>query len=215
MIFGVRNDEVRRMTASPEVKYRGILDYDTPIECIDTAIDTKDLSVEIESEKNSFIETVTENNGKINKDEALLTLATLQNYIERIGIARILQKRLDIGIISPYKAQVQFIRRLLKQTPFFKPIRKLITVNTVDGFQSQERDIIVISMVRSNEVGQIGFLRDLRRMNVAMTRTRMKLLIIENSQTLSKHRFYRELHSYIKNLGTNIESDTNISDGVS
>ena len=70
-------------------------------------------------------------------------------------------------------------------------------MNTVDGFQGQERDIIIISMVRSNEEGQIGFLRDIRRMNVAMTRARMKLLIIGNSKTLSKHPFYRELYNYV------------------
>ena len=61
---------------------------------------------------------------------------------------------------------------------FFKPFRRFITVNTVDGFQGQERDVIVISLVRSNDEGQIGFLRDLRRMNVAITRARMKLIIL-------------------------------------
>lgn len=82
----------------------------------------------------------------------------------------ILDEQIDVGIISPYRAQVQCLRSLIKKQEFFKPFRRLITVNTVDGFQGQERDIILISMVRANDEGQIGFLRDLRRMNVAITR---------------------------------------------
>ena len=190
-----------KMIASPEVKYRGIFDFDTPIEWIDTSnpAETEAMAGEL-LEASAFSETVTGNFGKINQDEALLTLSTLQNYIEKIGTSRFLEEKIDIGIISPYKAQTQYLRRLIKCTSFFKPIKKLISVNTVDGFQGQERDIIVISMVRSNEEGHIGFLRDLRRMNVAMTRARMKLLIIGDSHTLSKHRFYRQLHQYIKTL---------------
>ena len=190
-----------KMMAAPEVKYRGILDFDTPIEWIDTSIPAEaGLPSDMMDEENAFSETITGNFGKINQDEAILTLSSLQRYIERIGINRFLEERLDIGIISPYRAQTQYLRHLIKRTPFFKPIRKFISVNTVDGFQGQERDIIVISMVRSNEEGKIGFLKDLRRMNVAMTRARMKLIIIGNSATLSKNRFYRELHNYIKNL---------------
>ena len=191
-----------QMIASPEVKYRGILDFDIPIEWIDPSNPSEVQGMDFD-EDSAFSETITGNFGKINQDEALLSLSTLQDYIERIGINRFLEERLDIGIISPYRAQTQYLRHLIKRTPFFKPFRKLISVNTVDGFQGQERDIIVISMVRSNEEGQIGFLRDLRRMNVAMTRARMKLLIIGNSRTLSKHRFYRELHQYVTSLGNN------------
>ena len=191
-----------KMTASPDVKYRGILDLDTPIEWIDTSIsENLDLSIELDDEQ-AFTETITGNYGKINKDEAILTILTLQKYIKKIGLSRFQEERLDVGIISPYRAQTQYLRRLIKRTPFFKPIRKQISVNTVDGFQGQERDIIVISMVRSNREGQIGFLNDLRRMNVAMTRARMKLLIIGNSRTLGKHKFYRDLHSYINSLHT-------------
>ena len=105
-----------------------------------------------------------------------------------------------MGIISPYRAQVQYLRRLIKKDEFFKPYRKLITVNTVDGFQGQERDIILISMVRSNDEGQIGFLRDLRRMNVAITRARMKLIILGNKETLTQHPFYKKLWEYVEAL---------------
>jgi len=95
---------------------------------------------------------------------------------------------------------VQYIRQLVKKKEFFKPYRHLISVNTVDGFQGQERDIIIISMVRSNEEGQIGFLRDLRRMNVAMTRARMKLIILGDTHTLTQHPFYRRLYHYITHI---------------
>ena len=103
----------------------------------------------------------------------------LENYFKKIGKERVLDERLDVGVISPYRAQVQYLRRLFKKREFFKPYRHLISVNTVDGFQGQERDIILISLVRANDEGQIGFLRDLRRMNVAITRARMKLIILE------------------------------------
>jgi superfamily I DNA and/or RNA helicase len=145
-------------------------------------------------------EFVGESFGRLNKPEAELTLDTLQQYFERIGKQRLLDERIDVGIISPYRAQVQLLRRLLMKREYFKPFRRLITVNTVDGFQGQERDIIVISMVRANDDGQIGFLRDLRRMNVAMTRARMKLIILGDRQTLTRHPFYRRLWQYIHHL---------------
>ncbi|MGN1262932.1 MAG: ATP-binding protein, partial [Prevotella sp.] len=138
--------------------------------------------------------------GRINKGEAELTLATLQEYFEKIGKQHILDERLDVGIISPYRAQVQYIRRLLYKKEFFKPFRRSISVNTVDGFQGQERDIVIISMVRANDSGDIGFLRDLRRMNVAITRARMKLIIIGDASTLTRHPFYRKLYAYVKSL---------------
>ena len=190
-----------KMSAAPQVKYHSILDFDTPIEWIDTSIPEKTEMFEEEYlEEKAFSESTTGNAGRINKDEALLTLSSLQSYIEKIGVKRILDENLDVGIISPYRAQTHYLRHLLKHSPFFRPLRKLITVNTIDGFQGQERDIIVISMVRSNESRNIGFLRELRRMNVAMTRARMKLLIIGNHKTLSSHPFYSRLYQYIKAL---------------
>ncbi|MBQ2164795.1 MAG: helicase, partial [Muribaculaceae bacterium] len=137
----------------------------------------------------------------INCVEAQLTIDTLQQYFERLGRHHVIDERLDVGIISPYRAQVQYLRRLLRKSAYFKPLRHLITVNTVDGFQGQERDIIIISMVRQNEQGQIGFLRDLRRMNVAITRARMKLFIMGDSTTMTRHPFYRKLYEYIQQLG--------------
>ena len=124
----------------------------------------------------------------------------MENYLAKIGRQRIIDERIDIGIISPYRAQVQYLRRMMMKKEFFKPYRHLISINTVDGFQGQERDIILISLVRANGEGQIGFLRDLRRMNVAITRARMKLIILGDSSTLSHHPFYRHLHEYVNSL---------------
>ncbi len=177
-----------QVEAAPMVKYRGILDLDKAIEWKDTS-------------GNAYHEEfVGDNFGRINKEEAQLTLLSLAEYFVRIGRQRIIDERIDVGIISPYRAQVQYLRHLIKKTDFYKPFRKIISVNTVDGFQGQERDIIVISMVRSNEEGQIGFLRDLRRMNVAITRARMKLIILGDSATLTRHPFYRRLKEYIDSL---------------
>ena len=194
------NDEIMRFSSdwfyggmlqsAPEVKYRSILDFDTPIEWVNT--EGMDCNEEF----------VGENYGRINKPEADLSVNQLKEYITRIGRTRFLEERIDVGLISPYKAQVQYLRQLLKRDAFFKPFRPLITVNTVDGFQGQERDVILISLVRANEEGQIGFLNDLRRMNVAITRARMKLIILGDASTLTKHAFYKKLYEYIQGLNT-------------
>ena len=192
------NDEIMRFSSewfyggmlqsAPEVKYRSILDFDTPIEWINTE--------ELECNE----EFVGDSYGRINKEEAELSVEQLKAYIGKIGKERFLDERIDVGLISPYKAQVQYLRQLLKRDPFFKPFRSAITVNTVDGFQGQERDIVIISLVRANEEGQIGFLNDLRRMNVAITRARMKLIILGDASTLTRHAFYRKLYQYIGQL---------------
>lgn len=174
--------------SAPTVSHRGILDYDTPMMWIDTA------------ECDGKEEFVGENFGRINRAEAELTLQTLQQYLEKIGKQRILEESIDVGIISPYRAQVQLLRKELRKREFFRPYRHLLTVNTVDGFQGQERDIILISLVRSNDGGDIGFLRDLRRMNVAITRARMKLIILGSSETMTSHPFYKKLYEYVEQL---------------
>lgn len=178
-----------RLEAAPEVRHRGILDWDTPITWVDTT--GRDF-------KEQF---VGETFGRINKDEADLLLQELERYIQRIGGGRILDERIDFGIISPYKAQVQYLRGRIKSSAALRPYRDLLTVNTVDGFQGQERDVIFISLVRANDEGQIGFLQDLRRMNVAMTRARMKLVILGEAETLASHPFYRRLLEHIRQTG--------------
>ena len=184
-----------KVETAPQIKYRGILDYDIPIEW-----DSPKETPETDAHDHTGETFVGDTYGRINKGEAQLTLDKLQQYFNKIGKQRILDERIDVGVISPYRAQVQYLRQLISKRDFFKPFRKLISVNTVDGFQGQERDIIIISMVRDNEMGQIGFLRDLRRMNVAITRARMKLIILGNTATLTKHPFYRQLYEYIQEL---------------
>ncbi|WP_455587828.1 AAA domain-containing protein [Bacteroides sp.] len=177
-----------QLESAPEVRQRGILDYDTPMTWIDT------------SEMDFHEEFVGESFGRINKPEANLLLQELKNYILKIGETRIADERIDFGLISPYKAQIQYLRSKIKSSNFFRPFRELITVNTVDGFQGQERDVIFISLVRANEDGQIGFLNDLRRMNVAITRARMKLVILGEAKTLTQHAFYKKLMEYIQSI---------------
>ena len=187
-----------KVECAPEVKYRGILDYDVPMVWKSVEVEDGDVEWKEEFIGASF--------GRINKEEAALTLDTLENYFTKIGKQRILEERIDVGIISPYRAQVQYLRSLVRKRAFFKPFRHLISVNTVDGFQGQERDVILISLVRSNDQGQIGFLRDLRRMNVAITRARMKLIILGNPHTLCRHPFYRKLYEYVEAMNGVSES---------
>ena len=185
-----------QVESAPEVKFRSILDLDIPM----TWVDTSQFQLP-ENEESLFKEQfVGESFGRINKAEAELTLMALETYFGKIGKQRILDERIDVGVISPYRAQVQYLRRLLKKKDFFKPYRHLISVNTVDGFQGQERDVILISLVRANDEGQIGFLRDLRRMNVAITRARMKLIILGDASTMTRHPFYKKLYEYIDAL---------------
>ncbi len=176
----------KELQAAPEVRNRGILDFDTPMVWIDT------------SEMDFKEEFVGESFGRINKAEADLLLRELEAYIKRISEKRVLDERIDFGLISPYKAQVQYLRGKIRGSSFLRPFRSLITVNTVDGFQGQERDVIFISLVRANEDGQIGFLNDLRRMNVAITRARMKLVILGEAKTLTWHAFYRKLREFVE-----------------
>lgn len=198
-----------KLRAAPDVRSRGILDLDSSIEWLDTSkmipdedsLENEYINSESEScrdRKDFFQESFgKEGRSRLNRDEALVTVIALQRYIERIGVKRFIDEKIDIGVISPYKAQVSYLRHLVKKISFFKQVRKRITINTIDAFQGQERDVIIVSLVRSNSYGQIGFLNDLRRINVAMTRSRMKLILIGNAQTLSRHRFYKELLEYI------------------
>ena len=177
-----------KVVSAPEVSHRSILDYDIPM----LWIDTSDMACREEFVGESY--------GRVNKTEARLTLAALQLYIEKIGLRRAIDESIDIGIISPYRAQVQHLRQLLKKEEYFRPLRHNISVNTVDGFQGQERDIILISLVRANDEGQIGFLSDIRRMNVAITRARMKLIILGDAPTMTRHKFYKALYDYIESI---------------
>jgi ATP-dependent RNA/DNA helicase IGHMBP2 len=121
------------------------------------------------------------------------------------GEAQALRKHLDqllsippndysVAVISPYRAQVALLEELCADLP-------QVTVNTIDSFQGQERDVVYISLVRSNNDNDIGFLKDYRRMNVAMTRARKKLVVIGDSATLGNDRFYAAFLEFVESHG--------------
>lgn len=177
------------LQSAPEVKNRSILDYDTPMVWYDTA--GCDFNEEY----------ISESCGRINIPEADILMQELEKYITRIGEKRVKDERIDFGIISPYKVQVRHLRQRVHSSGFLKPFKHAITVNTIDGFQGQEKDVILLSLVRANDKGQIGFLGNLRRINVAITRARMKLFIFGDASTLTKHPFYKQLYKYIEEHG--------------
>ena len=177
-----------RIKCSPSVRSRSILELNKPIIWIDTS--------ELDAKERFVGETY----GRVNDVEAQLTIDCLLRFVEETGRQHMTEEGIDIGIISPYKAQVAQLRKLIRAEKALRPYRSAISVNTVDGFQGQERDVVIISLVRSNDDGQIGFLSDLRRMNVAMTRARHQLIILGNAHTLSSSPFYKALHEYVVSL---------------
>ena len=176
------------LVAAPDVESRGILDYDIAMEWIDT------------TDMDFAERTVSAGNSRLNTLEGDFFIAELERYVQRIGVQRILDERIDFGLISPYKAQVKYLRSKIKKSAVLKPIKQQLSINTIDGFQGQERDVVMISLVRSNDDGRIGFLSDLRRMNVAITRARMKVMIVGDASTLQHHKFYAQLRTYIEQL---------------
>ena len=191
-----------RLQAAEEVKCRGILDFDSPVEWLDT------------SEMDFSEKYVSATGGRVNPDEGEFMLDSLEAYIKRIGEKRVEDENLDFAVISPYKAQVSWLRRNAKKRNVLRRLKGKIAINTIDGFQGQERDVVFISLVRSNDDGKIGFLSDLRRMNVAMTRARMKLVIIGSAVTLTRHPFYEKLFLSQKK-GNGVKKVSEISDGES
>jgi ATP-dependent RNA/DNA helicase IGHMBP2 len=133
-----------------------------------------------------------------NLGEAHILFNHLQSLIEKYYSKSDIP--ISIGIISPYREQVHLINDFIIEHQELKKQISWITVKTVDGFQGQERDVIYISMARSNESGEIGFLSDIRRMNVAITRAKKKLVIIGDSATLSNHPFYNDFLLYLEEI---------------
>ena len=176
------------LKANKGVIQKTIFKADLPLEFIDTA-------------GTGFFESVNrETKSSLNKEEAELVFKHLKSYL--LEVQRNDHEPIkSIGIISPYKAQIEVLKNLLIDSDLPKAIKQIISINTVDSFQGQERDIVYISMVRSNDIGQIGFLADERRMNVAMTRAKMKLVIIGDSATIAtKSKFYNELLDYVNSI---------------
>ena len=188
MEFSSRHFYHGRLKADPAVASRLVSPIDKPLMWIDTS-------------KCEFSEQQNRSLSRSNHEEAKLLMKTLMDYVKLIGMEHLLREQTDFGIISPYKAQVRLLRKYMRNNKMLKPIKSQISINTVDGFQGQERDVILISMVRDNVTGNIGFLNDLRRMNVAITRAKMKLIIFGNAETLSKTKFYEKLIAYFEERG--------------
>ncbi len=148
---------------------------ESPIEFIDTA--GAEFTEEIEPDGES----------KLNPKEANVIVHLVRELIES-GVATN-----QIAIIAPYAAQVRLLRNRLDDPN--------LEIDTVDGFQGREKEVVLLTMVRSNESGEIGFLSDTRRTNVALTRARRKLIVLGDSATLGSHRFYGSMLDYFENAG--------------
>jgi superfamily I DNA and/or RNA helicase len=135
---------------------------------------------------------------RLNKEEAVLLIRQAEKLIEEFGLEEWITQNITMGIITPYRAQVDYLHHLAESSSLLEPLHKLVTINTVDAFQGQERDVIAISFVRSNAKGEVGFLADIRRTNVAMTRAKKKLIVIGDSATLGTHPFYVKLLEFVQ-----------------
>jgi ATP-dependent RNA/DNA helicase IGHMBP2 len=147
--------------------------------------------------------TIPESRSTANPEEADLLLKRLTQLLEPHTEADDQTRRLSIGVIAPYRAQINYLKDTIEESEALSGLlhNRVLSVGTVDSFQGQERDIIAISLTRSNNHGEIGFLSDIRRMNVGMTRARRKLLLVGDSSTLSSHPFFKELLTYVKRIG--------------
>lgn len=135
-----------------------------------------------------------------NPDEAGILLNHLLDLTSYILHHNTTEDQFKIGVISPYKAQTNLLKDLICQEPILNFDNPKILVDTIDGFQGQECDVIYISLVRSNDKNEIGFLKDTRRMNVAMTRAKKKLVLIGDSSTISIHPFYEMFMDYVNRI---------------
>lgn len=185
-IMGFSNQQFYKgaLVADKNVENHQLTPEEAPLEFIDTA--GCGYGEEINPESLS----------RYNQEEANFLLNHLESLVENINISP-LENSFSIGVIAPYKAQILLMTEMLPNYPSLKNIEELLTIDTIDAFQGRERDIIYISLVRSNDKGEIGFLEDVRRINVAMTRARKKLVIVGDSATLGNHPFYSDLIDYV------------------
>ncbi|MFM2386440.1 MAG: hypothetical protein RL660_1197 [Bacteroidota bacterium] len=135
----------------------------------------------------------------VNEEEAALLLKHLCQYLSQLPPQTELP---SMAIVSPYKRQVLYLQELLAQHSELAAFTKAISINTIDSYQGQEKDVVYISLVRNNDSGTIGFLADTRRMNVAMTRARKKLVMIGDSATLGNDKFYGKVIEYCQGIGS-------------
>jgi len=125
----------------------------------------------------------------------------LSGFVEELKKIFSIDNFPSIAIVSPYKQQITILKEQIEHSPELQEVSAHISVNTIDSFQGQERDIVYISLTRSNAEGAIGFLSDIRRMNVAMTRARKKLVVIGDSATMASSGFYEEFNNYTQEIG--------------
>jgi superfamily I DNA and/or RNA helicase len=186
-----------RLEAHQSVRHAGLDAYDLgfapdlPVEFLDTA-------------GFGFFEiTIPESRSTANPEEADLLLKRLVQLLAPYNQAAREQDLLTIGVIAPYRAQINYLKDTIEENDALSSLlqRRVLSVGTVDSFQGQERDIIAISLTRSNTRGEIGFLSDIRRMNVGMTRARRKLLLVGDSSTLSSDPFFKKLLAYVECIG--------------
>jgi superfamily I DNA and/or RNA helicase len=186
-----------RLVAAPTVAHSGLDAYDLqfapdlPVEFLDTAgFGMQEI-------------TIPESRSTANPEEADLLLKRLAQLLEPYDAAEHENDPLSIGVIAPYRAQINYLKDAVEENDELSGLllHRQLSVGTVDSFQGQERDIIAISLTRSNSNGEIGFLSDIRRMNVAMTRARKKLLLIGDSSTLGAHPFYKAFLDYVERVG--------------
>jgi superfamily I DNA and/or RNA helicase len=189
MDFSGRYFYKNQLFANELVRHWKVFEEDEPMEFIDTA-------------GTGYFEQIDpETKSSYNKEEVNLLFRHFQNYLDQIKSFGKMSEVQNIGIISPYKAQVGLLKEQFDiKYAANEDLSSKVAINTVDSFQGQERDIIYISLVRSNEKGEIGFLADTRRMNVAMTRAKKKLVIIGDSATIGQHKYYEKFLDYINEI---------------
>jgi predicted DNA helicase len=177
-----------KLVADPSVANQTLFTGDEPIVFIDTA--------------GSGYEEKLEGKSISNPEEAEFLVKHLSGMLESLNKEDPDGVLPSIGVISPYRHQVTLLKELVPGSPILKALTNAINVNTIDSFQGQERDVIYISLTRSNPDNTIGFLSEIRRMNVAMTRARMKLVVIGDSATIAQFPFYADFIEYVEKFGS-------------
>ena len=176
-----------KLKAHESVAKSLLFDNDSPLLFIDTA--------------GCGFEEKLEGTSSTNPDEAAFSFKHISLFINELSKKYTIENFPSIAVISPYKQQINLLKTQFEHSPDLHKYKENISVNTIDSFQGQERDIVYISLTRSNDKGEIGFLSDIRRMNVAMTRARKKLVVIGDSATLGQHSFYADFIEYAEKKG--------------
>jgi ATP-dependent RNA/DNA helicase IGHMBP2 len=187
MAYSSRVFYENKLKAHESVAHRLLFEGDLPVNYVDTA--------------GCGFEEKLEGTSSTNPEEAAFVFKHLNQLVEQLATQYTPATFPTIAVISPYKEQIRLLKEQLLNFPELSVYANKISVNTIDSFQGQERDIVYISMTRSNNEGDIGFLADIRRMNVAMTRARKKLVIIGDSSTLAQLPFYSDFITYAEQLG--------------